>query len=110
MNVREREIASSSDPTDEHPWYELAVDEEAGTVRIVNEADGGLTVPIANGEESLECARGSTPATDRIWALTTDGEFISYEPPASDVPPLRAHLAWYDAASDTLEVLKFVEP
>ncbi|WP_459883587.1 hypothetical protein [Halostagnicola bangensis] len=30
MNVERREITSSSDPADDHPWYELSVDEELG--------------------------------------------------------------------------------
>lgn len=112
MNVERREIASSSDPTDDHPWYELAVDEDAGTLRILDEADGGLTVPLSSGEEAIGSEGGDDPGLDddRIWALTEDGELISYDPGSADVPPLRAHLAWYHAATDTLEVLEFVEP
>lgn len=110
MNVVEREIASSSDPTDDHPWYELTVDEEAGTVRIQEEADGGLDTSITNGARAFNSNDEVDPDGDRIWALTMDGELIVYAPTASGIPPLRAHLAWYDSETDTLEVLKFVEP
>lgn len=110
MNVERREIASSSDPADDHPWYELAVDEEAGTLRIVDEADGGLGASLSRSEEAIGTGTDLSPEGDRIWALTEEGELISYGPSATEVPPLRAHLAWYDAATDTLEVLQFVEP
>ncbi len=110
MNVTRREIASSSDPADAHPWYELAVDEEAGTLRIVDEADGGLTATLSDGEETIGDGGALSPDGDRIWAVTQAGELISYTPATRDVPPLRAHLAWYHEATDTLEVLEFVEP
>ncbi|MDJ1434163.1 hypothetical protein [Halostagnicola sp. A-GB9-2] len=110
MNVERREITSSSDPTDDHPWYELSVDEETGTLRIVDESDGGLTATISNGEETIGSGSDLSPDGDRIWALTEEGELLSYSPSATEVPPLRAHLAWYHESTDTLEVLEFVEP
>jgi hypothetical protein len=107
MNVKRREIVSSSDPADSHPWYELFVDEEAGTLRIVDEADGGLTPALSKNEAAIKGEHDLD--NDRIWALTDTGELISYTPSAREVPPLRAHLAWYHAATDTFEVLEFVE-
>ncbi|APX98284.1 hypothetical protein BB347_15000 [Natronorubrum daqingense] len=110
MNVEYREIASSSDPSDSHPWYDLAVDEEAGTLRIVEEADGGLDAAIPSGEETIGEGSDVDTDSDLIVALTQEGDLITYNTDATEVPPLRAHLAWYDATTDTLEVLEFVEP
>lgn len=109
MNITRRTIASSSDPADKHPWYELVVDEETGTLRIADEADGGLTAPLSKTEATINPAGEHSLDTDRIWALTEAGELISYTPSTREVPPLRAHLAWYHEATDTLEVLEFVD-
>lgn len=111
MNVERREIESSSDPADDQPWYELAVDEDAGTLRIVDEADGGLAASLSTAEAAIgsDGDPDSGPDGDRIWALTEDGDLISYAPSGGAVPSLRAHLAWYHEATDTLEVLEFVD-
>lgn len=110
MNVERREILSSSDPADSHPWYELEVDEETGVIRIVDDSDGGSATDVTAAEEGISDGSAEVPNDDRIWAVTIDGEFVSYAPDDTDVPSLRAHLAWYHSATETLEILEFVEP
>ena len=64
---------------------------------------------LSSEEETIGSGGDLSPDGDRIWALTEEGELISYSSAATEVSPLRAHLAWYHESTDTLEVLEFVE-
>lgn len=97
------------------PWY--GVDVEDGEVVITEDGDGGR-------KSALQTARTKIPdhvdlpdesavsqPGDVTYAITEDGRLIAYDPNADDVdvPPLRAHLGWFDAETDELTLVEFVD-
>ena len=115
MNVEYQQFRSVESPDNPRPWY--VVDVNGDYVKIVEDKDGGREGGLSNDRTSIpdhvdlpdeSAVSGSGEVT---YAVTEDGEFISYDPEDedADIPPLRAHLGWYDADSDTLTLLEFVE-
>ena len=115
MNVEHQQFRSVESPDNPKPWY--VVDVDGDDVAIIEDKDGGREGGLSKHRTSVPDhvdlpdeseVSGSGKVT---YAITEDGEFISYDPQGedADVPPLRAHLGWYDADSDTLTLLEFVE-
>jgi len=101
MNVETKQIKSNADPTDNHPWYDVSVAE--GVLSVDLDGDGGHKPDLT--DESIQIG-GST---DSVVAVEQDGGLVNYPTGSDSVPPLRAHLAWYDSETDTITVLEFVE-
>lgn len=118
MNVETKQLRSVESPDDPHPWYVVEVDEADGEVRVTEDKDGGresgLSTAAAATPDSVDYpeAASTSASGDVTYAVTEAGDLVSYDPndPDADVPPLRAHLAWYTADDDTITVLEFVEP
>lgn len=99
MNVEYQQITSRASPDDKRPWYDLSVSD--GSVVIETDGDGGM-----DSDQSGESVTVDT-STDSVVAVSSDGELINYA--TGEIQDLRAHLAWYDAETDTLTLLEFVE-
>ena len=110
MIVNYQQITSGGDSK---PYYVVEV--EDGEVVIKEDKDGGRNPGLQNArtnvpdhvdppDESEVSGSGEV-----VYAVTEDGEFISYDPVDADPPPLRAHLGWYNPDEDELTLLEFVE-
>lgn len=115
MTVKKK-IRGIKDPDDSHPWYVTEITN--GLLEITEDMDGALDVDLRgatpNVPDHVDLPEQAQAAmdSDAVYAVTTDGEFIAYEPSADlaahDIS-LRAHLAWYDSDADEFTVLEFVE-
>jgi hypothetical protein len=114
MNVEYTQISSVESSDHPKPWYVVEVD--GGEVAVTEDKDGGRQAGLQNARTNTpdhvdlpdeSAVSGSGKVT---YAVTVDGEFISYDPENADPPNLRAHLGWYDSDTDTLTLLDFVEP
>lgn len=113
MEIERRQIGSNSDPDDSSPWYVVETDQDE--LVITEDADGGRESALANvrtnlpGHVDLPGSSAVSESGQVTYAVTESGEFIAYDPANADIPPLRAHLGWYDPSSDVLTLLEFVE-
>jgi hypothetical protein len=114
--VIKKQIQSVKDATDPRPWYEVHI--SSGRPEVVSDNDGGTNFDMSGTSaktpswSSLPDPAGSLMSSDAIYAVTESGEFIAYKPGkilAEEGISLRAHLAWYDSATDEFTVLEFVE-
>ena len=99
MNVEYRQIRSNASPDDNGPFYDISLSD--GSVIVETDGDGGSDADLS--DESITI----NTETDSVVAVSSDGELISY--PVGESHELRAHLAWYDADSDTVTLLEFVD-
>ena len=113
MNIKYKTIRSIESETNPKPWYVVEVDSD--DVEIVEDKDGGREAGLQNARTNipdhvdLPDASEVSESGKVTYAVTEDGEFIGYDPENADPPSLRAHLGWYDAETDTLTLLEFVE-
>lgn len=128
MKVKHLPYRSVESADSEYPWYEVEVDEANGTVRVTDEKDGGLTVGLNTAETNTPDhvdlpTQASQPTGNLInYAVTTDGEFIAYDPEEVD-PDIRIKLGVYfvedgvhyhgmerlEVEADTMLLLDFIE-
>lgn len=112
MNTKQ--ISSVEDADDPHPWYDVQITD--GRPEIASDSDGGTGFDMsATKAQAPDWASAPSPParatqTDVTYAVTEAGEFSAYTAAdVEDVPPLRAHLAWYDADADEFTVVEFTE-
>lgn len=113
--VTKKQIKSDSDPSNTKPWYDVQIDN--GLPKVADHADADVpdNAGLAGSEaKSPSWSSASGPPAksmqqDVIYAVTESGEFVAYTDQDEDVPPLLAHLAWYDNSTDEFTVLEFVE-
>lgn len=116
--MKTKPIQSVKDPDDSHPWYEVDINAD-GEPEIATDNDGGTGFDMGGGTTAtvpnfvdLPSPAQKAMSKDTVYAVTTDGQFIAYDRGttlADHGVSLRAHLAWYDAATDEFIVLEFVE-
>jgi len=115
MDVKYQELVSVESPEADAPWYVVEVKD--GDVVVTEDKDGGresglstAAIAIPDHVDIPNAAEVSGSGWVR-YAVTEDGEFISYDPMElnTDVPSLRAHLGLYNPTADTLTLLEFIE-
>lgn len=100
MDVTTKKIVSASSPDDDRPWYDLSVNN--GDLIIDTDGDGGHAPDLTGDSIAIDTSQNS------VVAIEQGGGLITFA--LGDLaPPLRAHLAWYDASADTVQILEFVE-
>jgi hypothetical protein len=102
VTIKTQLIRGKSDPNDDRPWYDLSVDNNQLIVDV--DGDGGHKPDLSGKSIQIDTSEDSVVAVEQGDGLVT------YPIGTDDVPPLRAHLAWYSADDDTLTLLEFVEP
>ena len=101
MIITRKQIKSSASPEDAKPWYEIAVTD--GYLTINTDGDGGHAADLTEETIAVDTSQ------DSVVAVEQDGGLITFPQRTDDAPTLRAHLGWYDAETDTLTLLEFVE-
>jgi hypothetical protein len=115
MNIEYRQIRSVESADAPNPWYAVDVNDSNGDVEILEDKDGGRSAPLQNASTNIPDHvdlpdQAQVSGSGRVvYAVTENGEFVSYDPLNADPPPLRAHLGFYDPETDTLTLLEFVE-
>lgn len=114
--MKTKPIKSVKDPLDDKPWY--TVDISNGLPEITDDKDGGTSFDMTGVSASSPTwsDAASPPAAsmtqDVIYGVTESGDFVAYTP-GTDLSDhgvsLRAHLAWYDSATNEFTVLDFYE-
>lgn len=115
--MQTKQITSVKDPSNEKPWYDTKINSN-GRPEIATDNDGGTSFDLSGSAASAPSWSDapSPPAksmsTDAIYGVTETGDFIAYTPGTNlsdHGVSLRAHLAWYDSATNEFTVLDFVE-
>lgn len=111
-----KQITSVKDATNEKPWYDIQIN--SGRPEIATDNDGGTNFDMSGVAASTPAwsSLSSPPAKamqkDAVYGVTNTGEFIAWEKGkdlSEEGISLRAHLTWYDSATDEFTVLDFVE-
>jgi hypothetical protein len=105
MEINKREIASVKSAEDGLPWYDVDVDRQTRTLRVVDDRDGSTEFDMSDVSVAIDDVDLSRPAAAGV---TQDGDLIAWNRGDPSIPPLRAHLAFWDGEG-TLTILDFVE-
>ena len=115
MNVEYWQIESVEDPENPKPWY--VVELNGNELEIVDDKDGGRESALSKNRTKIP-DHVDLPDESQVsksgkisYAITEEGEFISYDPEDEDVDvaPLRAHVGFYDPDKHTLTLMRYVE-
>lgn len=116
MPIERTPIVSNPGPDEGHPWYEMQVNLDlpdaapphAGiaSLRITRDADGGYPGDNRNVTADLT----QLDMTEDAFIATREDGSIVVDHADQVYDDLRAHLAWWHADTETLEVLEFITP